>query len=132
MQAADISGRAFKNATAILMARVFGDAGVAVTIADIASVTYMASLVDESDPDAREAIEGHDEESLSPADVLFDTLQRDPRWTADTIGYNFLHQPDRSSSEIFATAGTKIIVEYRLTPTDGGQVIVFRFKITVV
>jgi len=132
MQAADILGKGFKNGTAILLARILGNDGVAVQIADVSAIKYSAYAVNESDPNERTPVDGHDDVSLVPGEVLFDTLQKDPRWTVDNTGYNLLHQPDRDQDEIFPIAGKNVLVEYRLTPTDGGQVIVIRFKINVI
>jgi hypothetical protein len=127
----DIFGTTMKNGTATLMARIVGHDAALATPDDIASVDYSIYLLDDDDPDARSAVTGHDEVSLTVADVLFTSLQTDDRWTVDTTGYNFRHTIDISSNQAFTIAGRRYLVEYRLTP-DEGQVIIARFRVNVI
>lgn len=128
---AEVFATVMKNGTATLMARVLGHAAAAIAPDDVASIGYSVYLLDDDDPDARTAVAGHDDVGLTVADVLFDPLQTDDRWTVDTTGYNFRHTLDVSSNPAFAIAGRRYLVEYRLTPVDG-QVILVRFRINVI
>ena len=89
---------------------------------------YSVTLLDRHDPDSRSVVTGHDGVSLTVANVIFDTLQTDERWTRDDTGYNFRHALDVSTHAAFAEAGRDYLVEYRLTPVFG-QVIVARFRL---
>jgi hypothetical protein len=127
----DIYGNAFKNGSAILMARIVGAGGANIVRADITAIRYSVYLLDDQDPDARTAVANHDNVALSVASVVFDSLQTDATWTVDTTGYNFKHVLNVSSSPAFSVAGRRYLVEYRLTPA-AGQVILVRFRINVV
>ena len=49
---------------------------------------------------------------LKPSDVLFDSLQLEPRWTKDKLGYNFAHQ---LSSRLIPKPGSYQL-EYEVVP----------------
>lgn len=53
---------------------------------------------------------------LTVADIVFDTLQTDDRWTADAIGYNFR---DDIPAAKFADGDATYRIEYKFTPVDG-------------
>ena len=80
---------------------------------------------------AATAVTGHTNVTLTVADVIFSTLQTDPMWTVDAIGYNFRHVLDVSAHPAFAIAGRRYLIEYQLTPTVG-QIILVRFRINVI
>jgi len=125
-EAVDIYGDVFKNGSATLLARIVDKAGTAITQATISSITYSVYLLDDQDADSRTAVAGHNAQSLTVSDIVFDTLQTDAIWTKDSTGYNFKHVLDVSSNEAFAIAGRRYLVEHRLVPVDG-QVILVRF-----
>jgi len=128
--ATPIYGTAFKGGSAILMARVVDvDAGVIVQ-ADITSIAYSVYLLDDSDPTSRTAVTGHAAVALVVANTIYDTLQTDASWTADTTGYNFRHVVNRSTAEAFGTSGRNYLVEHTLTPA-AGQIILLQFRINV-
>ncbi len=129
--AADIYGKAFKNGSATLLARVVGSDGVAITRSDVASARYSVYLLDDHDADARQVLAGHDGVSLAVADVVFDSLQTDALWTVDSTGYNFRHVVDVSANQAFSAAGRRFLVEFTLTPS-AGQVILVRFRIDAI
>ena len=123
-------GTAFTDGSAILMARVVdADAGN-IAQADISTITYSVYLLDDSDPTSRTVQTGHDAAELVVADTIYDALQTDSTWTADSTGYNFRHVVDRSIKEAFGTAGRNYLVEHTLTPTSG-QIILLQFRINV-
>jgi hypothetical protein len=130
-EAIDIYGTAFKNGSATLLARIVGPYGDTLVPGDLTDLRYSVYLLDDQDPDSRTVVAGHENVSLAIADVLFDTLQTDPSWTADAIGYNFRHVLDVSLQPAFAIAGRRYLVEYRLTPTLGQRILV-RFRINVI
>jgi hypothetical protein len=130
-EANDIYGTAFKNGSATLLARIVGAQGASVLPGDINAIKYTVYLLDDQNPDSRTAVAQHVGVSLSAAEVLFATLQTDPMWTVDAIGYNFRHQLDVSAHPAFAIAGRRYLVEYQLTPAVD-QMILVRFRINVI
>ncbi len=123
--------RVFKNGTATFMARVVGAGEAAITQTDLASIVHSVYTLDPADPDAQTVVEGHDGVALVVTDVIFDTLQTDSRWTADTTGYNFLYEIDVSSNEAFEVRGAQYLVHFGLTP-NSGQVIDVQFIVKCV
>jgi hypothetical protein len=129
--AIDIHGTAFKNGSAVLLARVVDQSGVNVVPADVHAIQYSVYLLDDQNPDSRTAVGAHAAVPLAAADVVFDTLQTDPIWTVDTTGYNFRHVLDVSVHPAFAIAGRRYLIEYQLTPVVG-QAILVRFRLNVI
>jgi hypothetical protein len=129
--AKDIHGTAFKNGSAILMARIVDASGTHVQQAGIAAIEYSIFELDPCRPDDLTAVAGHDGVSLTVADVIFNALQTGGLWTVDEVGYNFRHEIDVSSSEAFPKAGAQYQVRYELTPTAGQKSIV-RFQLRVI
>lgn len=125
---ADIYGSVPRGGTLITLDRVVGWDGSAITQADIAAAEYSIYSLDEHDPDTRTAVEGHEAVALDPVAVIYDALQTDAVWDADASGYNFRHTLDVSDNEAFAVAGREYLIEYRLTPSSG-QEILLRFRI---
>jgi len=130
-EAIDIYGTAFKNGSATLLARVVGQGGADIVQADLSAVRYTVYLLDDQDPDSRTAVANHTNVTLSVGQVIFDSLQLDPLWTVDEIGYNFRHVLDVSPHQAFSIAGRNYLVEYQLTPM-AGQVILVRFRLNVI
>jgi hypothetical protein len=95
---------------ATVLARVYGNAGTAITQASLTSITW---AVYNADTEA---------EILAPAAltvsaVVFDTLQTgNPRWTKDGVGYNFVHALPVTA---FPAAVAKTRIQYKFTPTSG-------------
>ena len=130
--AIDIYGTAFKNGSAVLLARIVGQSGINVVQADIGAIRYSVYLLDDHDADSRTPVAGHTDVSLTVADVVFDTLQTRPRsGRSTTIGYNFRHVLDVSAQPAFAVADRRYLIEYQLTPASG-QVILVRFRMNVI
>jgi hypothetical protein len=129
--AMDTYGTAFKNGSAVLMARIVDQSGINVVQADIRAIQYSVYLLDDQNPDSRTAVAGHAGVSLAVANVVFDALQTDPIWIVDTTGFNFRHALDVSAHPAFAIAGRRYLIEYQLTPVVG-QAILVRFRMNVI
>jgi hypothetical protein len=128
VDAADVKGVVFKNASVILLARVVGADGSAITQATLSSAKYTIYELDDEWPDNRTAVAGHTNVALTIADLIYDTLQTGDLWDADATGYNFLHEIDTSTNEAFATAGKTYLVDFELTPASGQEIHV-RFRL---
>ncbi len=126
--ARDIQGTVFKNGSAILLARVVGADGEAITRNTLAAIRYTVYLLDDQDPNQQTPQDGHVAISLSVTEVVYDLLQTDTVWTRDSIGYNFKHILDVSAHQACPTAGRCYRIVYELTPTSG-QVILVRFRV---
>lgn len=96
----------------IVMARIVGNAGTAITQASLTSIKM--DVYDITDEDAPAAIGSQD--TLTINSVVFDTLQdSDVRWTRDDEGYNFLHTV---AATRFASAGP-VRIEFMFDPASG-------------
>jgi len=102
------------------MSRIFGDDGTAVEQSDISSIT-LAVFKNTSTSATYTA-------SLTVADVIFDTLQTDDRWSLDSTGYNFRHAVVAS---VFADGDATYRLEFKFTPASGSQYFVI-FEIDTV
>jgi hypothetical protein len=130
-QASDILGTAFKNGSAILMARIVDSAGAYIQQSGVSAIKYSIYELDPCRPDNLAAVTGHDAVSLLVSGVVYDTLQTGGLWTIDAVGYNFRHQINVSQNEAFPKAGTLYQVRYELTPTTGQKSII-RFQLRVI
>ena len=130
-QAKDIFGTAFKNGTAVLMARVVDGDGDEIEQADVSAVEYSVFELDPCRPDNLAVVPGHDQVSLTVSSVVYNTLQTGGLWTVDEVGYNFRHEINVSTAEAFPKAGAQYQVRYELTPTAGQRTIV-RFQLRVI
>ena len=114
------------------MARVVGHDAEPLTIADVATVEYSIVKVNTLDRDEDHAIADHTEEDLQPADVLFDSLQKDALWgDRDEVGYNFRHMPPIDEAAAFAEPNALYQLTYTLTPAEG-QPIKIRFDVSTI
>ena len=129
--AKDIYGTAFKNGSAILMARIVDSSGQNVQQSGIDLIEYSIFELDPCRPDNLTVVAGHDGVSLDVADVVFNSLQVGGLWTVDEVGYNFRHEIDVSAAEAFPKAGVQYQVRYELVPTSGQKTIV-RFQLRVI
>ncbi len=130
-EATDIRGTVFKNGSATLMDRVVGSDNVAIVQGDLASATYTVFLLSDQYANTRTAVDEHEDVALTIADLIFNSLQTDSRWTEDSTGYNFRHVLDVSDDQAFAIAGRRYLVEFTLTPVSG-QVILVRFLVDAI
>jgi len=129
--ALDTYGNVFKEGSASLLARAVDWSGVVLEQADISSAEYTIYLLDDQAPDTRTAVTGHTAVALTVADILYNTLQTGADWTVDSVGYNFRLDLDVSADEAFSVAGRRYVVEVKLTPTSG-QDILLRFRCNVI
>jgi hypothetical protein len=130
-QANDIFGTAFKNGSAVLMARIVDSDGVVVQPSGIDAIEYSVFELDPCRPDVLTVVAGHEGAALDVGDVIFNSLQTGGLWTVDEVGYNFRHEIDISQDEAFPKAGTQYQVRYEITPASGQKTIV-RFQIRVI
>lgn len=100
----------YKSTGICVMARVYGDAGTAITQASLSGITY--AVYEETNANAVVVAST----ALTVSSVVYDALQTsDPRWTVDSTGYNFAHA---LSASAFPNAG-RFRVEYVFTPASG-------------
>ncbi len=130
-QANDIYGTAFKNGSAILMARVVDSAGVNLQQSGVSAIKYSIYELDPTRPDVQTVVAGHDAVVLTVSAVIYNTLQTGGLWTVDAVGYNFRHEINVSTSAAFPKAGVAYQIRYELTPTSGQKSIV-RFQLRVI
>ena len=130
-QANDIFGSAFKNGSAVLMARIVDSAGVVVQPSGVDEIEYSVFELDPCRPDVLSVVAGHDGVALDVGDVVFNSLQTGGLWTVDEVGYNFRHEIDVSEDEAFPKAGTQYQIRYQISPTNGQKTII-RFQIRVI
>lgn len=109
MSALVIEGAAWEDSGTSLMCRLRGVDGDLVARADLSSIAY--SVFDEDDTDAEP-----DEGTLTVADVVYDTLQTDSRWTKDGTGYNFRWD---TPAALLADGGRRYRFEVKFTPVSG-------------
>lgn len=115
MPAATIhTARVFEDGGAQCMARVVGNAGANITQASLTGITYVITNL-------RTRAEVTASTALTVADVVFDALQTDARWTEDSTGYNFRHTV--TAAEL-ADGDTLYRVEYLFDPTSGEDFVV--------
>lgn len=106
----------FEDAPLLLMDRVRNMAGAYPTQASITSIKYKVFACE--DEDAVIAANGEivgTETTCVIADVLYDTLQTDSRWTKDTTGYNLAIELPPGSRP----AGGWHRIEAVITPVTG-------------
>lgn len=77
-----VTGVAAGKSGVALLARVLGNAGAPITQASLASIAWTLT-----DLTAGAAVAAG---TFVVATSVFDSLQIDPRWTVDALGYNFL------------------------------------------
>ena len=99
----------FEDTGATIMARIYGNAGTAITQASLSAIVCKVyDLTDNTLIATR---------TLTISAVVFDSLQTsDPRWTQDTTGYNFL---DAAPATCFPSGGRTYRLEYVFTPASG-------------
>ena len=78
-------GTIYENGGAVLMARITGASGAAITQSSLSSITY--KVFDASSKTPYDLLTSG---TITIGSVIYDTLQTGAPWTADSTGYNFL------------------------------------------
>jgi len=102
----------FEDGGFSIMARVVGQDAARITQASLTSISYSTFDRDSDTPDTAII----DATALTVANVVFDTLLTDDRWTVDGTGYNFRH--DVAATAV-PTGGHCYRFEYLFTPSSG-------------
>lgn len=100
--------------TPVLFARITNSqTGAAILPSDVSSIEYTAYKVTSGwATQTKTAVTGHSAVPIDSSALLASVVppSTDPRWTADTVGYNFIFEPDSRTNPIFPTAGDYEIV----------------------
>lgn len=137
MSAEVFDGVIFERAGSSYMARINGGDNLPVTQASITSIAYEVWQIG-PDPEPPEFAEPMTpikvkHGTLNVADVIFDALQTDSRWTVDATGYNFrvdLTQADFPALPVDGplTSGW-FRIEIEFTPVSGAAIpLVFKVE----
>lgn len=129
-EARDIEGVTLERSSVVLLARLAYPNGDLVAPSQVSTVTYSIDERPGCDGE-RTPVPGHQSVSVTPASVLFATLQLTGEWSVDATGYNFRHEIDVGTNDAFPTAGKAYQVRYEVTPTVG-QPVVLRFLIRAI
>ena len=114
-----VTGNIDERSGCVLLARLTGDDGDAIVQADVSSAAYEVWDITDS-PVVR--ITGAT--SLTVANVVYNTLQTDARWTKDSTGYNFaMVLPAASVPDAHSYR-----VDVQITPA-AGQVFFAKFEL---
>lgn len=100
----------YKGSGVQILARIVGNDGNFIQQSDFGTITF--AVIDRDGDRTTPTDSG----SLTVANVVFDTLQNDGRWTEDEIGYNFLTEMVASA---FPEGGRVYNVEVLFTPSAG-------------
>ncbi|MDO4628223.1 MAG: hypothetical protein Q4C70_03485 [Planctomycetia bacterium] len=117
-QAVNFSVRAFANGTIFICSKVFDLAGTRITSADLSGISYTIYSLGTRGNSERRAVTGHENVSLSVADVFFDTLQTGV-FNGSNVEYNFRWTIDNSENECFPNANEKYLVRIDFHPVSG-------------
>ena len=100
----------YEDTGATCMARIVGADATAITQATTSAITL--AVFKNANTSATYTA------SLTVADVVFNALQTDGRWTKDSSGYNFRFS---AIASIFASGDATFRLEFKFTPTSGSQ-----------
>lgn len=103
--------KVFEDSGAVIMARITAADGTNLTQAATSSITYKVF-------DNRDLTTPTTSGTLTVSSVIYDTLQTDSRWDADSTGYNFAWEVPAS---VFVNGDRKYIIELLVTPGSGEQ-----------
>jgi len=98
----------YENTGLTCMARITGEDAANITQSDISTI----GLKIFADDSTTEAVDT----SLTVADVVFDALQTDSRWTVDATGYNWKFE---IPSTAFPDGDVSYRCEFKFTPSSG-------------
>ena len=105
------SATIWEDSSGTAMARVVGADASVITQASTASIERKIFDLTGLTPGTAESTD-----AIVVADSVFDSLQTDARWTADSTGYNFR---DTMAAANFPTGNHRYRVEYKFTPVAG-------------
>jgi hypothetical protein len=111
MPARAIIGEVWEGYPATVVARVTGENGADIVKASITAITYTVY-------DQKTGAVTKTSTALVVADVVFDTLQTDDRWTIDATGYNFRFVVPGAA---FPNGGTTHEVAVDFDPSAAGE-----------
>ena len=111
MSCETVTGCVAEDSTFAVMLRLQVD-GSNATQSVLSSITWKAW-------DERNTAAVYASGTLTVADVVYDTLQTDGRWSADSAGYNFRHDITQAT---FTDPG-RYLIEYTVTMTGGNSFI---------
>jgi hypothetical protein len=118
-QAKIFRGTCFEGAPKVLMARVQGAAATNITQATVTALSYTVDQYDSED----DALADENATSVATSTALtpvssyvYDTLQTDNDWQADSSGYNFKFTAPAAS---FPAGSKWVRVEVWVDPTSG-------------
>jgi hypothetical protein len=101
----------WEDGGATVLARVLGNSGAAITQASLTGISYKVFDLQSATPDTAIATG-----TVTVATSVFDTLQTDAIWSADSTGYNFKHA---LAATCFPNGDRTYRVEYLFDPASG-------------
>ena len=107
-----LTATVWEDSSPTLMARIVGNDAVNIVQSDITSI---AITIYDLTAGTTTTLDGT---ALTVANVVFDTLQTDAKWQADSTGYNFAYAV---ADTIFATGDSRYLVEILFNPAVGGN-----------
>lgn len=105
----------YQSSAAILMARLVNESGANVTKEAIQTIECY--VFDTSSPTAPVVVPSY----VIKDDAIFDTLQLNPLWDEDDVGFNFRHVLQGPQLPL---GNRTYAVEYRITPVGGTTYVV--------
>lgn len=117
-------GKCIEDHPFVAMARIVGTAATAITQSSLTAIAYRVDRYSSKD-DAFNRIGGTevvDDTSLTVSSVIFNTLQTDNDWGADSTGYNFKATIPASAFPTSHNASNQVqwyVVEVWCDPTSG-------------
>ena len=103
----EITGAAYEDGGTSIMARITGLDGANIVQADVSTITctvFDAAGSSVSTP------------TVTVSTSVFDTLQTDSRWSADSTGYNFRFD---GAASVMTAPGERYRFEFKFTPASG-------------
>lgn len=115
-----VTGTIDERSGCVLLARLTGDDGDPIVQSDVSSAAYEVWDINDTP-----AIRVTAATSLTVANVVYNTLQTDARWTKDDTGYNFAMVLPADS----VPDAHKYRVDVQITPA-AGQVFFAKFELS--
>ena len=124
----------YRGESGVFCARIFdtNNTDRLLTQAEIDTISYTAYKITESlrsSVAARTAVSGHENIPVDKNETILEDAITDQYWTTDSIGYNFLHEPDTRAEPMFPEPGRYEVV-YTIHLLSGNP-IPLTFTVTV-